>query len=764
MTASQPWWRRRPTVFADEAPAGGVPAFSTVAWLAAGMGWATLPFIGRIPWWLLAMVIGLGCWRLYLSWHGRPSPHRNLRHGLSLGTLGMLWVTGNIGFGLDAAAPLFVAFLWIKLFELEREHDVLMAAFLGFFLITGILLTGQSMVLTFQALSAAVMLLTGIWWYNSPYFGGTNLARVATGAIGLPPPIIPKPTAPLREAARILGKVLLLLTQALPFAILLFLFTPRPVIQLSINSRNATAGISDHLEPGKFAANIKNEQVAFRVEFPNHDMPDIDDLYWRGVVLWQTDGDAWQRGPESVPLAIGWVTQAQSENSTSGRSNSERTPVAGVVHDITQPASPFPWLYTLDTPVAQISDTLLLPGLISEWRDGPTGTTTYRAVSNPALRPADWSSFENRYGLQLPRQLDPRIIQLAGELSRNATSVPQVVERTVQWFVDQHFVYTLEPGEMGEHATATFLFDKRKGFCGHYAAAFCTLMRAAGIPARVVLGYRGGEINPQGGFLMVRQNNAHAWAEVWTGDRITGWQRVDLTSVIPTSDPVTGQATTVTAAQATSATARAQQRAQRPWFEQVIFKTRATYEYIESRWDRWAVGYNSDIQDQFLKWLGLDEFGDWAHVIGLASGALVIITSIAMTTWLAPRLRARLNRSREEYAYRQLLAACASTGQPRLASEGPLAHAQRVARRLPTAAKDLEDGLKAWLDVRYSAPGIPVQDARQRLLTAAKAVRRAAKIRRAQMGKVGRVVSGQEPVTSGQLPASSFQLPASSDQ
>lgn len=740
MTASarQPWWRSKPPVSAAEAPAGGVPAFSTIAWLAAGMGWATLPFIGRIPWWLLALVIGLGSWRLYLSWHGRPSPRPSLRLALSLGTLGVLLVTGNIGFGLDAAAPLFVAFLWIKLFELDGEHDVLMAAFLGFFLITGILLTGQSMVLTFQALSAAVMLLTGIWWYHSPYFGGSNLTRVATGASALPVPLIPKPSAPLREAARVFGKVLLLLTQALPFALLLFLFTPRPVIQLSINSRHASAGISDHLEPGKFAVNTNNEQIAFRVEFPNHDMPDIDDLYWRGVVLWQTDGDAWQRGPEPMPLAIGWVTQAQSENAASGRFNRERLPVPGVVHDITQPASPFPWIYTLDTPVAQIPDALLLPGLISEWRDGPTGTTTYRALSNPALRPADWNSFENRYGLQLPRQLDPRITQLAGELSRDATTVPQVIERAVQWFVDQRFVYTLEPGEMGEHATATFLFDKRKGFCGHYAAAFCTLMRAAGIPARVVLGYRGGEINSQGGFLLVRQNNAHAWAEVWTGDRTTGWQRVDLTNVIPTSDPVTGQVTTITAAQATSATARALQRAQRPWFEQLIFKTRATYEYIESRWDRWAVGYNSEIQERFLSLLGLSEFGDWAHVIGLASGALVIITGITLSTWLGPRLRARLNRSREEHAYRQLLAACAGAGQPRLASEGPLAHAQRVVGRFPIAAEALEDGLKAWLDVRYSAPGIPVQNARQRLLRAAKAVRRAAKLRRAQMGKVVR--------------------------
>ena len=720
-----PWWRT-PEIFAEEAPSGGMPTFSTVAWLAAGMTCATLPFVGRIPWWLLTFVAILGMWRLYLAWYARPAPSRGIRHALSLGTLGGLWLSGNVGFGLDAAAPLFVAFLWIKLFELDGERDVLMASFLGFFLITGVLLTGQSLVLTIQALSSAVMLLAGIWWYNSPHLGGTALANVA-GAAALPPPLISRLASPLREAWRVLGKILLLLAQALPFAILLFLFTPRPVIQLSINSRNAMAGISDHLDPGKFAANTKNEQVAFRVEFPNHDMPNIDDLYWRGVVLWQTDGNAWQRGPDAVPAPTGWVTRALPDTTASGRPDGEHLSARGVVQDITQPASPNPWLYTLDTPVAQITDAMLLPGLVSEWRDGPTGTSTYRAFSNPALRPADWSPYARRYGLQIPRQLDPRIQQLASQLTQGATTVDEVVERAVQWFIQQHFVYTLEPGEMGSNATATFLFEKRKGFCGHYAAAFCTLMRAAGIPARVVMGYRGGEINPQGGFLVVRQNNAHAWSEVWTGDRLTGWQRVDLTSVIPASDPLTGQATTTTAAQATSATSRAQQRAQRPWLEQMVFKTRTTYEYIESRWDRWAVGYNSELQDQFLSWLGLDEFGAWAHAIGLISGGMVVIFSITLTTWLAPRLRESLSRSSEERAYRRLLATCARAGMPRLLSEGPQAHASRVARRLPAAAAALEDGVGAWLDVRYGAPGAAARDARQRLLAAAKAVRKAGK-------------------------------------
>ncbi len=722
----RPWWWRVPSIFAEDAPSGGVPTFSTVAWLAAGMAFATLPFVGRIPWWLLAFVIMLGMWRMYLAWYARPSPSSAIRHVMSLGALVGLWVTGNVGFGLDAAAPLFVVFLWIKLFELDGERDVLMASFLGFFLITGVLLTGQSLILTMQALSAAIMLLTGIWWYNSPHLGGTALIGIASGA-ALPPPVIPRLKSPLREAWRVLGKILLLLAQALPFAILLFLFTPRPVIQLSINSRNAMAGISDHLDPGKFAANTKNEQVAFRAEFPNHDMPNIDDLYWRGVVLWQTDGNAWQRGPEAVPSPTGWVTQALSDTTASGRV-SEHISTHGVVQDITQPASPNPWLYTLDTPVAQIGDAMLLPGLVSEWRDGPTGTSTYRVLSNPALRPADWSPYARRYGLQMPLYVDPRIQQLASELKQGATTVDEVVERTVQWFIQQHFVYTLEPGEMGNNATATFLFEKRKGFCGHYAAAFSTLMRTAGIPARVVMGYRGGEINPQGGFLVVRQNNAHAWAEVWTGDRLTGWQRVDLTSVIPASDPLTGQATATTAAQATNATSRAQQRAKRPWLEQMAFRTRTTYEYIESRWDRWAVGYNSELQDQFLSWLGLDGFGGWAHVIGLASGGLVVIFSIALTTWLSPRLLETLNRSREERAYHRLLASCARAGMPRLSTEGPQAHAGRVARRLPAAAEALSDGVNGWLDVRYGVPGRARHDVCQRLLLAAKAVRLAARL------------------------------------
>lgn len=701
---------------------GGQPTFSTVAWLAAGMAWATVPFIGRIPWLLLGFVVILGVWRLFLAWHHRPAPGTAVRHVLSLGVLGVLWITGNVGFGLDAAAPLFVAFLWIKLLELDAERDVLMAAFLGFFLVTGVLLTGQSLVLTGQAMMAAIVILGGILWYHSPHLGGAAAVDGSTttpvAAAGGSRRVRPG----WRAVSDTGGRVLLLLAQALPFAIVLFLFTPRPVIQLSINTRGAMAGVSDRMDPGKFASNAKNEQVAFRVEFPNHDMPYIDDLYWRGVVLWLTDGNAWVRGPEAVPAPRGWVTRVMPDTTASGRLSS--APQQRIVQEITLPANQNPWIYTLDPPREMVAAAQTLPGLVMEWRDGPVGTTSYRAVSDPSLRAADWGPMQRRYSLPLPKNLDPRIIAQAQAFAAGATSNDEIVDRAVEWFSTQGFSYTLEPGEMGPNATATFLFEKRKGYCAHYAGALCVLMRAAHVPARVVLGYRGGELNSQGGFLMVRQSNAHAWAEVWTGSDVTGWRRVDLTSVISATDPDTGQTITTSAAQATSSTAKAAERAGRPWYEQLLFSTRMWYETVESRWDRWAIGYNSDIQDQLLGWLGLDDFGGWAHGAGLFMGAMVVIVSIALTTWMVPHLRAFLARSGEERVYLRFCRRCARAGLARGPTEGPRDHAQRVAVRFPEVAEPVRLGIAAWLRLRYGPARISAdtQADRAALATASAAV------------------------------------------
>ncbi len=689
-------------------PPGGRPTFSTIVWFATGMSLATLPFVGVIPGWLLAMVVIIAIWGLRQAWRGAAATPSVVRMCLSLGLLTTLWLTGNLGFGLDAAAPLFVGFLWIKLLEFDRERDVQMAAFLGLFLVTGVLLAGQSLLLTLQAVSAALVIISGMWWYQSPHLGGSSLPD-------RPPELrLTTPGATRRQALRILGKVLLLAAQALPFTLILFLCIPRPTLQLSLNSRNASAGISDHLEPGRFASNARNEQVAFRVEFPNLDMPFIDDLYWRGLVLWQTDGNAWRRAPDEEIPRRGWVTRSLPDSSASGGA-------AGVVahpvdQDITLVANPNPWLYVLDTPRTQIDGARLLPGMMFERTEGTGGTTTYRATSEPSVRPADWGLIAQRYARQRPLTLDPRIEALASDLRGQATGTDAVVDRTIRWFTRQGFVYTLNPGEMGPNATATFLFERRKGFCGHYASAFAVLMRASGIPARVVLGYRGGEINQHGGFLVVRQTQAHAWAEVWTGSNLSGWRRVDLTSVIPAEDPATGRATTTPAAENSGAAARAAQRAAKPWPEQLLFHARLWYEYIDSRWDRWAVGYNSDLQAQLFGWLGLDEFGAWANGMGVAVGVMMAVITIALAWWLWPRLVREWSLSGEQRLYRRFTSAAGRVGVVRRANEGPRDHARRVAAACPAAATAVLAAGEAWLRLAY---GVSTDPADRALVAAA---------------------------------------------
>ena len=684
-------------------PPGGRPTFSTIAWFATGMSLATLPFVGRIPWWLLTGVVIIAVWRLRQAWRGAASTPSVIRMCLSLGVLSALWLTGNLGFGLDAAAPLFVGFLWIKLLEFDSERDVQMASFLGLFLVTGVLLAGQSLLLTIQALSAALVIISGMWWYQSPHLGGSILPD-------RPPELrLTTAGATRRQALRIMGKVLLLAAQALPFTLILFLCIPRPTIQLSLNSRNASAGISDHLDPGRFASNARNEQVAFRVEFPNHDMPFIDDLYWRGLVLWQTDGNAWLRAPDEETARKGWVTRSLPDSSASGRE-------AGVVarsvdQDITLVSNPNTWLYALDTPRAQIDGARLLPGLMFERAEGTGGAATYRTTSDPSVRPADWGHIAQRYALQRPLTLDPRIEALASDLRGQATSIDEVVDRTISWFTREGFIYTLNPGEMGANSTATFLFDRRKGFCGHYASAFAVLMRAIGIPARVVLGYRGGEINQHGGFLVVRQTQAHAWAEVWTGSNLTGWRRVDLTSVIPAEDPATGRATTTPASATSGAAARAAQRAAKPWHEQVLFNARLWYEYIDSRWDRWAVGYNSDIQAQLFGWLGLDEFGAWANGMGVAVGVMMAVIAIGLAWWLWPRLVREWSLTGDQRLYRRFTTAAARVGVVRQASEGPRDHARRVAAACPAAAAEVLAAGEAWLRLAYGGKADPTDRA-----------------------------------------------------
>ncbi|RTK99023.1 MAG: transglutaminase domain-containing protein, partial [Neisseriaceae bacterium] len=140
------------------------------------------------------------------------------------------------------------------------------------------------------------------------------------------------------------------------------------------------------------------------------------------------------------------------------------------------------------------------------------------------------SEFDLQQALRLPSGYNPRARQLAQQWRTNSRTPGEVVDHALRYFNRQQFFYTLQPPLLGSDSVDDFLFNSRRGFCEHYASSFVFLMRAAGVPARVVTGYMGGELNPVGGYLIVRQSDAHAWAEVWLGN--AGWQRVDPTAAV----------------------------------------------------------------------------------------------------------------------------------------------------------------------------------------------------------------------------------------
>lgn len=639
---------------------------AALGWLVAGLAVATLGYLGRIPPWLFLPCALLGFWRMRIAAGAVAAPGLVQRLVLTLGALALLAATGHIGLGLDRAAPLFVLLLWVKLLELRNGGDLKRAGFLAHFLCLGPLLIDQGLPAFLLAATASMLLLVAV---------ARQCGMVAV------------PVAPLHRPPAVPGSVARLLLQALPLALLLFLLVPRQSVAVAGVSAAARTGLSEVLDPGEIARLAKDGSVAFRVEFPQGRLPPPAERYWRGAVLLRCEGLTWRRPSER------WREQGPAPLSPPHRPGSEYE------QEITLLAAGNPWIYGLETvtdppPRAQrlAGQVQLLPGL-------PGASATYRLRSDTRRSPADHGGLVRAWGLRLPEQLAPRVVDLAAELRRGVGSVPELVERTLAWFQQQGFRYTLEPGVMGGDAAETFLFERRRGFCGHYAGAFALLMRLAGVESRVVIGYRGGEFNPQGGFLVLRQSDAHAWAEVWDGAE-RRWLRVDPTEVL--SDDAGRSASATADAEAEEAARRQQGLLAAAW--RSLWQWR---DYLESLWDRWAVGFDLEVQARLVAWLGLDGLGRFGSLIGLVVGAAVLLVAAAVTLRL-PALRPP--RARAERAWDRLNARLAERGLGRRPAEAPGDWGRRLAGLLPEPeAGRVAAGLAAWQRLRY-APAAEVED------------------------------------------------------
>ena len=634
-------------------------ARSQVIWLGALILCAQLPLWSQLPTWIVVFGSGLVAVRLLLPLEPRVPPR--LRRWL-LPALALAVAIGvRTSFGYFLARDPCVAFLYalvaIKFVETRSARDGGLVACLALFL----LLTQYFYA---QSIGAAAISLPAVL-----AFGGALAAlREAPSGRG-------RWYVPLVATAR-------MVVQGIPLAALLFILFPRLAAPLwgSPGDSGARTGLSDHMEPGSISELSLSDAVAFRVDFVGRPPPSTL-RYWRGPVLSRFDGFQWTTSPRLRGT----------------RFPTERTQV--IEYTVTMEANNRAWLFALEhaagTPRAPLTD-ITAPAssqrslailtdddqLISATPVTQTIRYTQRsAISDrfPSRGPSDV-----RENLQLPRG-NPRSVAFAAALRERAGSDRAYVKEVLDWFHTEPFVYTLAPPVLEGDRIDGFLFDTRRGFCEHYASAFVFLLRAAGIPARVVTGYQGGEINPDGGYLIVRDSDAHAWAEALIGGM---WQRFDPTAAVAPSRVERGLGAALPQGEPVPYLARLDMT----WLKAL----RLHWDAVNYQWQSSVVGFNLQRQRDVLRDLGLADAHPWK--LAALFGAFAFAWAVVLLAL------ARVRHARADPAsalWSRLCRRLGRAGLPRQPSEGPLAYTRRAAARWPKYGAALEKIGETYAALRY---------------------------------------------------------------
>ncbi|WP_306476669.1 DUF3488 and transglutaminase-like domain-containing protein [Methyloversatilis sp.] len=635
-----------------------------IAWLMAVAACALVPHGSHLPGWLIAVAALLFTWRLAqwkLGWPGASGLVKLLVvvaccAGVSL-TFGRL-------FGREPGVALLTLMLVLKLHELRSTRDGHTVVLLGYFMLLTAFLYSQT-----PAMAAAL---------------GVSMTVITAALIALTgPPAAPR--ALLRHAAWMMA-------QALPFMLVLFVLFPRvpgPLWGLPLDAWSGTSGLSDSMSPGSISQLSLSGAIAFRVRFEG-DAPPARDLYWRGPVLSGFDGRTWRQGDSARRI---------------GDRVPHPVPGRALGYEVTLEPHNRNWLFALETvstlPAGvRVSDDWQLSG-----RDGVRTRRRDRFESVLGARPGieEWSAHLDA-ARQLPPDGNPRARQLAQTL--RAASPADTVAAGLRLFRREAFVYTLTPPLLGEDGIDAFLFDTRRGFCEHYAGAFVFLMRAAGLPARVVTGYQGGERNEVDDYVVVRQSDAHAWAEVWLEGE--GWRRVDPTAAILPSRIERGLAD-LPAGEPVPFVARVDLG----WLRAL----RHQWEAANNSWNQWVLSYDQQKQRELLSRLGMAQ-PDWRLMtIWLAS--LCALFALALTLWA---MRRSVSVDALARAWAAVDRALRPAGLGREAWEGPLDYAARIGRLRPDLAPVLAQACRLYADARYGAA--PPAAAARELKACARALRR----------------------------------------
>jgi protein-glutamine gamma-glutamyltransferase len=627
-------------------------------WVCAASTAAILLHAAEVSAWITITALVLVCWRLAAAVGAVRLPGGIVRVALGLSLVAAVFAQFHTLNGLLPGTAMLMLMAAIKLLETHSRRDQYVVVGGALFLLLAACLDRQG--LAWVPLYGAEALLCCSALAVVGYTAGTNEGVLPTPA-GLR----------TREVIALAGRTLLYAT---PLAILLFLFFPRlPGHFWSLGTGDdAVSGLGDTLTPGSIAHLTTSYDIAFRVRFEGKPPPP-DERYWRGPVMHEFDGATWKAG--------------RYARGDAQRLDCLSRPYRYRVY--LEPTSR-PWWFALDTVMGSPGASVRYTNDYQLIATQPVSQSlSYLAVScahTVSLQPL--SSVAWQEDTRLPPGRNPRTLAFGAQLRQRAGSDVAFVQAALAFLRTGGFSYSLTPPPLGPDPIDDFLFDTRTGFCGHYASAFVDVMRAGGVPARVVTGYLGGQWNPYDSTLIVRQSDAHAWAEVWLEGR--GWSRVDPTAVVAPERLYRGILDLLP--NAVSASARLVHAWS--WLSAALER----WDALNGWWNERVVNFNYRAQLDLLGELGFrsPELSDagWAF-------AVTLLAWLAWVSWQVGKEAAGRPPDRLGRAYVRLCRKLARIGLPRAPHQGPLAYAQAVIRRRPDLAARVGPLLEYYAELRF---------------------------------------------------------------
>ena len=628
-------------------------------WLAAALLFTLPPMFGSLAPWVPCLFLITLAMKFWMEPKGYRLRSTTWKLILAAVTLAAIFSSYGSLKGIEPGVSLLVVLMSLKILEAHTAREfqvmVMMAWVLclcGFFL-------SQDFAIALCLLAAFALLLVALIQFHR----GSS-----PGALWPP-----------------LGATGKLLAQAAPLVVLLFLLFPRINTGFRfeiLGAGSAASGFSDRLSPGSIASLANSSEIAFRGEFPDGKTRPPGPMYWRGLVMWHCEGMEWR-----APYAPASISHS-ARQSPSGKTMRQWITIAPHrAH----------WMFALDRPFQAPPGATLARGDYLWSVQSIRKARRYEVISSPEVTGKELQPHERKEALELPASISPTVRELAQSWVAQNSNPRATVNSALQFFRTQGFRYSLSPGQYKKNDLDQFLFHRRVGFCEHYAASFATLMRLAGIPARVVVGYLGGEYNDLGRFFLVRQADTHAWCEVWLPD--SGWTRVDPTSVVAPGRAgldlntflarriASGEMETGRSAFVTQLTGSA-----------IFTNLRLTWETLNYEWDTRILGFDANVQESLLASVGIANRGPFLLITEIL--VVVAVLLVIYAGWMQLRTHSRVGRVKS--LYERFCRKAARLGVRRDPWEGPSDFSRRAALLLPDQSERIRQILNIYIALRYA--------------------------------------------------------------